>query len=194
MLNLASETAPGWVENALRERDAILLDHAHCEKKAAGAAVNLLFRYPQHAFLQAPLAELAREELEHFERLLRTLEERKIPFARQRPSAYGGRLHRLVREREPERLLDTLLVCGLIEARSCERLKLLAEAWPDPGLASLYRDLLASEARHHGLYVELAQQLAPVDEVRARLAALAVREAEILTEPAPAVRLHSGTA
>jgi tRNA-(ms[2]io[6]A)-hydroxylase len=197
VLNLASQTDPDWVERVRSTRsnlDAVLLDHAHCEKKAAGTAVNLLFRYPEHPFLQVPLSQLAREELVHFEQVVRRLEERGIAFERQKPSAYGGKLHRHVRPGEPERLLDVLLVAALIEARSCERFQRLAEALEsdEPELAGLYRGLLASEARHHNVYLGLARELAEPATVSARLAELARIEAAILEEPSPRVRLHSG--
>jgi tRNA-(ms[2]io[6]A)-hydroxylase len=189
VLKLASETPPSWTERALAQLDEVLLDHAHCEKKAAGVALTLLFQYPERASFQAPLAALAREELSHFEAMLGVLARRGIPFRRQRPSAYAGRLRRAASAREPARLLDLLLCSALIEARSCERLGLLAEALPDVALARLYASLRAAEARHHGLYVELACEIAPREQVAARLAALAAHEAEVLAgahEP----RLH----
>lgn len=193
MLDLASQTPRAWADRALGSLDDVLLDHAHCERKAAGAAVRMLFRYPEQRFLQEPLAALAREELAHFERVLAQLDRRGVAFARQKPSAYGGRLHQLVRAREPERLVDLLLVSSLIEARSCERFRLLAEALGDDPLAELYRDLLASEARHHRAYAELAERAAggPRAPVRDRLRELALAEAEIVGAPARSVRLHS---
>jgi tRNA 2-(methylsulfanyl)-N6-isopentenyladenosine37 hydroxylase len=195
VLELAAPTEPGWAERALAHLDELLLDHAHCERKAAGTAVNLLFRYPEHGFLQEPLARLAREELAHFEEVLRRLAERGIPFGRQRPSPYGGKLKQHMRDGEPARLIDTLLVCALIEARSCERFWLLAAAAErgarEPALARWYRGLLDAEARHHRVYVELASRLAPAAEVGARLAELALAEAAILAEPPPFPRLHT---
>jgi tRNA-(ms[2]io[6]A)-hydroxylase len=191
VLNLASESDPSWLQSALTHLDDILLDHAHCERKAAGAAVNMLFRYPEHGFLQQPISALAREELQHYERVLEELAARDVPFGRQRPSPYGGRLHSLIRAREPEHLLDLLLVRAIIEARSCERFQLLADAILEPRLAELYRGLLASEARHHGMYLELAGQVCPQAVVRERLRELADAEAEILTEPCRLVRLHT---
>lgn len=192
MLNLASETPLEWANRAADHIDEVLLDHAHCEKKAAGAAVRLLFRYPEHGFLQQPLAGLAREELAHFEQVLRVLAERGIGFARQKPSTYGGRLHACVRGGDPEQLVDVLLVSALIEARSCERFRLLSDTLEDTVLAGLYRELLASEARHHQIYVELAQELVPAVHVRDRLAELASNEAAILRVRSDRVRLHSG--
>lgn len=191
MLNLASDTPVSWARHAESQIDDLLLDHAHCEKKAAGAAVRMLFRYPQHSFLQQPMAALAGEELAHYQRVLALLDRRGVAFARQKPSAYGGRLHALVRAEEPDQLIDLLLVAALIEARSCERFRLLSETLEDDELAGLYGELLASEARHHQTYLELAQQLAAPDAVRERLAELARREAEILQAPSTRVRLHS---
>jgi len=190
-LPLAVATAPGWAAVALKDVNALLLDHAHCEKKAAGVAVRLLFQYPQHDFLLAPLSRLAREELGHFEQVLALLSARGIPFRRQRPSPYAGQLRQCVRGDEPGRLIDTLLCCALIEARSCERMQLLAEALDDAELASFYRGLLASEARHHRIYVDLAERLAPEADVRPRLAELAGREADIIAAAPETCRMHT---
>jgi tRNA-(ms[2]io[6]A)-hydroxylase len=191
MLNLAAPTEPGWARRALAEPAELLLDHAHCEKKAAGVAVRLLFQYPQHGFLLAPLSRLAREELGHFEQVLGLLDERGIEFRRQRPSPYAGRLKQLVREREPERLIDLLLCCALIEARSCERMQQLGEATDDGALAVFYRGLHAAEARHHGIYLDLARRLGSAEGVNARLAELAEHEAAILSEPSNLCRMHT---
>lgn len=192
MLRLAAATDPAWTTRALDHLDELLLDHAHLEKKAAGTAVTLLFRYPERRELQEPLARLAREELVHFEQVLAQLDRRSIGFRPLRPGPYAGRLHAAVRDREPERLLDTLLVAALIEARSCERLGLLAAALPDVDatLAALYRGLLEAEARHHGEYVRLALALFPEPDVRRRLEVLARHEAEAIAAGSLAPRLH----
>lgn len=192
MLRLAAATDPEWTTRALARLDELLLDHAHLEKKAAGTAVTLLFRYPERRVLQEPLARLAREELAHFEQVLTHLDRRGVGFRPLRPGPYAGRLHAAVRTREPDRLLDTLLVAALIEARSCERLGLLAAALPavDVPLAALYRGLLEAEARHHGEYVRLALALFPESVVRPRLEELARSEAEALAAGAPEPRLH----
>ena len=191
MLSLATPTDPAWAEEAAHALDEVLVDHAHCEKKAAGMAVQLLFRYPQHGFLLEPLSRLAREELGHFEEVLRCLERRGLAFRRQKPSPYAGRLREEIRTGEPGHLVDTLLCCALIEARSCERFGLLAEAIDDTELASFYRGLLAAEARHHRVYVELASELESQGKIRARLAELAAHEAAIVAEGSPAPRMHS---
>ncbi len=192
MLHLASRTDPEWLPRAEACLDEVLLDHAHCEKKAAGAAIKLLFAYPHHRFLQEPLAELAREELEHFQRVLALLDQRGVKYRTIRPSPYGMALHALVRRDEPERLLDLLCVSALIEARSCERFGLLAEGGSDPTVAALYSDLLASEARHHGLYAGLAAELVGREIADARLEVLAGMEADIIEQPCEWVRLHAG--
>ncbi len=191
MLKLAVATDPGWARRAVSQLDELLLDHAHCEKKAAGVAVQLIFRYPEHPFLMQPLAQLAREELAHFEEVLGWLARRGAIFGRQRPSAYAGRLRALVRAPEPERLLDLLLCSAVIEARSCERLGLLAGALADVELARFYRGLRRAEARHHGIYVDLAVQLAGRQPVASRLAQLTAHEARVLAEVPREARLHS---
>lgn len=191
MLNLAAPTRDSWLPEARAHLDSILLDHAHCEKKAASTAINLIFRYIERGELMKPLSALAREELEHFEVLLGVLEDRGIPFRRFRPSPYAGKLMKAVRPTEPERLLDTLLCCALIEARSCERMKILSQGLDQPELREMYGSLLASEARHHHGYVELAMELCGREVARARLKELAAHEAQVLREPAPEVRLHS---
>jgi tRNA-(ms[2]io[6]A)-hydroxylase len=191
VLNLASTTAGSWLDRALADFDAILLDHAHCERKAAGTALKLLFQYPDRPFLQAPVAELAREELAHFKLVLARLETRGVAFGRQRPSAYAGRLKALVRDGEPHRLVDLLLISALIEARSCERFQLLAAHHPEAAFRDFYAGLHAAEARHHGLYLQLAEGVSTEAQVRARLAQLARDEAEIIAEGNDPVRLHS---
>ncbi len=190
-MSLAAPTDPAWAEGAAEALDEVLVDHAHCEKKAAGMAVQLLFRYPQHGFLLEPLSRMAREELAHFEEVLRFLERRGVVFRRQKPSPYAGRLRGEIRTSEPGHLVDTLLCCALIEARSCERFQLLAQAVDDVELASFYGGLLAAEARHHRVYVELAGKLEPEQKLRTRLAQLAAREAAIVAEGSAEPRMHS---
>ena len=186
-----STTDRAWALRALAHLDEILVDHAHCEKKAASTAVSLLFKYPDRPALLAPLSRLAREELAHFEEVLTALAARGIRFRHQMPSPYAAGLQRAVRSREPERLLDALLCSALIEARSCERLRLLAGALDDAALAELYRGLLAAEARHHQTYIELATTVAPLRQVHERLSALAAHEASVLAAAPPLPRLHT---
>ena len=133
---LVEPTSQAWVEMAIANLDEILLDHSHCERKAASAALNLMFRYPSSTKLVHMLTAIAKEELEHFEQVNQWLERRGVPLAPLNAPPYGGKLKALVRRQEPERMLDFLLVSGLIEARSHERLGLIAEHCPDPELAA----------------------------------------------------------
>lgn len=192
MLRLASTTDASWLERVLPHCDELLLEQAHLERKAASAALTLMFTYQHLEAIQQPLSELAREELEHHELVLALLRKRGTPFGRQIPSRYFSRLRDAIRPREPERGVDAMLVGALIEARSFERMRLLADALaePDAELAALYRSLLASEARHHALYVDLAQQCYPEHDVLGRLRELAAHEAQILADGPPEVRLH----
>lgn len=205
MLHLASNTPSGWAERACRDLAGLLKDHAHLEKKAASTAINLMFRYPEHATLLTELSKLAREELEHFELVLAHLHKRGIKFERQHPAPYAGRLREVMRPNDPERMLDSLLVCAVIEARSCERMRLFAEyleaerargaTWIDENgsdLVALYRGLLASEARHHRLYLDLAEAVFPREMVGQRFAIVTEHEANILSEAPHESRLHSG--
>jgi tRNA-(ms[2]io[6]A)-hydroxylase len=188
---LAAPSAAAWLEQALAHPDTVLIDHAHCERKAAGAALQLMFRYPSDGDLAAVLSPLAREELEHFELVQRLMIRRQIPLRPLAAPPYGAGLARLVRRQEPQRLLDSLLVAGLIEARSHERMGLLACHSPDPELAGLYGDLLASEARHFGLYWVLAERRFPRSQVIGRLEELAQAEAALLAQLHPQPRMHS---
>jgi len=171
--------------------DDVIIDHAHCEKKAAGVAMNLLFSYVDHVELARAMTEIVNEELEHFRLVLDILERRGIPFRKLKPSSYGSRLHDLIRKEEPARAVDRLLVAGLIEARSCERFSVLADHVTDEELAGFYRSLFESEARHHSTYVRLACDFMPEEVVRQRLHELAAAEAEILDAGDPYARMHS---
>jgi len=191
MLNLASETAASWAPQAEAQLDVLLLDHAHCEKKAASTALNMMFRYADDQELVATLSPIAREELQHFELMLGILRERGLEFKRLEPSLYAAKLYKAVRRAEPQRLLDTLLVCSLIEARSCERMKILSESLSDAKLAGFYKSLLASEARHHHVYVDMALGRYERQQVFDRLEELAAHEANVLGVDEPALRMHS---
>lgn len=191
MLGLASVTPPAWAERVVAQLDEVLVDHAHCEKKAASTAVSLLFRYPGEQALLVPLAACAREELSHFEQVVAEIAARGLALRHLVPSPYAGRLLAAIRPHEPARLVDTLLCLALIEARSCERLRLLADALAEERLGTLYRSLLASEVRHHATYVALAETVAPRPEVRARLDALSLHEAAVLAAVPPMPRIHA---
>ena len=193
MLRLASSTDSSWVTRALNALDVILIDHAHCEKKAASSALNFIFRYPEYLELMSPLSELAREELRHFEQVLSVMSKRTISFRRLEPSLYAGRLISIVRKSEPERMLDMMICAAMIEARSCERMTILAEALrdTDPSLAQFYRGLLACEARHHQTYLNILKPYFEAEVIASRVQEIAEHEASVLIEPDTNVRLHS---
>ena len=191
MLSLQSASAARWFAQVDTSLDQILIDHAHCEKKAAGVAMNLLFSYVDNVALARAMTEIVNEELEHFRLVLDLLERRGIPFQKLTPSSYGQRLHEFIRKEEPGRAVDRLLVAGLIEARSCERFSLLADHVADQELRDFYRGLFESEARHHSTYVRLACDFAAEDAVRERLHWLAAAEAAIIATGDPLPRMHS---
>ena len=191
MLSLRSDTSQRWLEQVDSHLDEILIDHAHCEKKAAGTAMNLMFAYVEHEELCREMTEIVKEELEHFLLVLDLLRRRDIKFKRLRPGPYGPKLHELIRKQEPGRAVDRLLVAGLIEARSCERFDLLRQHVRDQELANFYGSLFESEARHHTTYVRLAKLFADPDDVQSRLSELAQAEAAIIAVGDLLPRMHS---
>ena len=174
--------------------DLLLIDHAHCERKAAGVALQLMFRYPAEPGLGEALSPLAREELEHFELVLQVLQRRGLALRPLPAPAYGAQLSKAVRRDEPHRMLDSFLVAGLIEARSHERMALLADHAQEPELRALYAELLASEARHFGLYWVLAEERFGREATMARLQELASVELDALCgelNSPDALRMHA---
>ncbi len=192
MLGLKAPTPPRWLEQVDRDLPSILVDHAHCEKKAAATAMNLITAYgSRHPEICRELSAIVVEELDHFNQVLDLLERRQVSFASQRPSRYGSELNRLVRSDEPGRAIDRLLVASLIEARSCERFSLLRDHVSDRPLANFYASLFESEARHHSTYVQLARHFGQESAVRQRLDVLADLEAQIILEGDRLPRMHS---
>jgi tRNA-(ms[2]io[6]A)-hydroxylase len=191
---LTCPSSSQWLEQAIARSDLVLIDHAHCERKAAGAALQLMFRYPGDAALAAVLSPIAREELEHFEQVVALLERRGLALRPLPAPPYGAALASQVRREEPGRMLDSFLVAGLIEARSHERMALLAAHSSDSELRDLYAGLLASEARHFGAYWLLCEQRWPRAVVVERLQQLAPLETRALAGEASGpehVRMHS---
>lgn len=186
-------TPDEWVDEACRRIPELLLDHANCELKAASTALGFLYRYPDRTVLAQRMSRLAREELRHFEQVRSIMQDMNVPFDRLSASRYAGGLRAAVRDDEPHKLLDLLLVGALIEARSCERFAKLAPHLPSK-LGKFYSGLLASEARHFEHYIELAKTECEVsdDEVEARLTELKQLEANLITDPDPQFRFHSG--
>jgi tRNA-(ms[2]io[6]A)-hydroxylase len=180
-----------WVDWALRNPEILLIDHANCEKKAASTALNLMYRYVGHYQLLNKLSRLAREELRHFEQVIGIMKNRGIEYVQISASRYAGGLRDEVRSSEPGRLVDTLLVGAIIEARSCERFAALAPELDDE-LGRFYGSLLKSESRHFRDYLALARTASSAGEVEERLATLLARERELIESPDREFRFHSG--
>ncbi len=188
---LASQTSSKWLEQVIANPMDLLLDHAHCEKKAAGVALQLMFRYANEPGISELLSPLAREELEHFEMVLALLKARGRKLELLPAPPYGAVLTSKIRKEEPLRMLDSFLVAGIIEARSHERMSLLASNMPDNELRQLYEKLLASEAKHFGIYWLLSENRFDRKQIIVRLEELALLEAEILSDLYPGARMHS---
>ena len=191
---LKAPTSWSWVEQANACPMEVLIDHAHCERKAAGSAVQMMFRYLCEPGLGEVLSPLAREELEHFEQVLVVIKARGRYLEPLPSPGYGAELAKHIRKAEPHRMLDSFLVAGLSEARSHERMALLAEHSPDSELRQLYGDLLTSEARHFGLYWTLAESRWSREVIKPRLEELAAHESRALDgklDDPRDVRMHS---
>ncbi len=186
-------TPEAWLDAASGRLPELLLDHANCELKAASTALGFLYRYPERTALAQRMSRLAREELRHFEQVRSIMDEMQVPFERLTASRYAGGLREAVRDEEPLKLLDMLLIGALIEARSCERFARLVPRLPER-LARFYGGLLASEARHFEHYLGFALTETGVSraELDERLAELKVVEASLITAPDPRFRFHSG--
>jgi tRNA-(ms[2]io[6]A)-hydroxylase len=191
VLSLHIPTPERWLKQVEDHLDLLLIDHAHCEKKAAGVAMNLLFSYVEHAKLTRAMTEIVQEELDHFHQVRAILDRRGIRFYKLSPSQYGAKLHELVNKQEPQRAVDRLLIAALIEARSCERFGLLRDRLADRELADFYGSLFESEARHHSTYVRLAKEFQPEEAVRRRLAELAEAEGAMIGAGEVQPRMHS---
>ena len=174
-------TARAWTTQAIDHFDEVLVDHAHCEKKAAAHALSMLAAFPQVPGLPRAMARLAREEAGHLGQVLALMEKRGLTLGRDPGDPYAQGLQQAVRQPARERLLDRLLISALIEARSEERLRLLAGALPDPELRDFYARLAASEAGHFKLFLRLARNSTDV-EFQPRLEALLREEARLVRE------------
>lgn len=183
MLGLLTPTLPTWVEAVERDLDRLLQDHAHCELKAAQSALSLAARFGGEApELVLPLLALANEETEHVAMVHERMRARGVTMSLPDRDDYVVMLRKAANEDGGgyPPLLDRLLVSALVEARSCERFRLLAEHLGDASLRAFYADLMASEARHHRLFASAAEERFGASEARARFATLVKREAEIV--------------
>ena len=183
ILRLKLPTDPRWANVAGKNIGDILVDHAYCEQKAATSGISLIVKYPDKERLVKEMTALVAEEWSHFERVLEELKKRNLPLGRNRPDEYVVELMKHIRKgglRERQ-LMDQLLVNALIEARSCERFKMLWKNIQDEGLQKFYYELMVSEAGHYVSFVKLAKAYMPADEVEARLQELLQIEAGIIS-------------
>lgn len=190
MFKLRKTTQPAWLEAVLANFDAFLVDHAACERKASATAMAFVVRYPDRVALLEPMIALAREELEHFHQVYRLIERRGLRLVGDEKDPYVTALLELVRTGRDERLLDRLLVAGVVEARGCERFGLIAAAVQEPELQRFYDDITRAEARHHGLFLRLARAYFPAEAIDARLDTVLAREAEVVAGLALRPALH----
>ncbi|NJN52441.1 MAG: tRNA-(ms[2]io[6]A)-hydroxylase [Gammaproteobacteria bacterium] len=187
---LACRTPDAWLACASRERATLLIDHANCEKKAAGNALSLLYRYTDQPDLLAVLSPLAREELLHFEQVVSLMTRIGVAYTHVTPSRYVANLKGLIRNHEPVRLLDTMLVSAVVEARSCERFARLAEVFDDE-VGRYYARLVAAERRHFHDYLELAHRYDD-GSLKAQLEGILRRDSELIESEDSQFRFHSG--
>jgi tRNA-(ms[2]io[6]A)-hydroxylase len=180
---------PAWLAVALDDLDSVHADHLHCERKAAQSALSLIRSYPERVDLVTQMARLAHDETRHVVQVAALMARRGQPASYDHGDDYAAALRKLMRTREPERLLDRLLVFAIIEGRSAERLGLLAEALGDPRSRELYASLATAEVRHRDIFLALARDAAP-DTWRARATELATVEAELLAHRTPTARIH----
>jgi tRNA-(ms[2]io[6]A)-hydroxylase len=188
---LGCRTPDAWVEAALSQQDVMLIDHKNCEFKAASTALSMIAKYGAYSDLVIMMSRLAREELVHHEQVLRLMKKRKIEWRPLSASRYASGLRAVVRSHEPVKLVDTLVVGAIIEARSCERFEALVPHL-DEELGRFYHGLLKSEARHFQGYLKLAYQYGDAADVDRVIEKVRVVEAGLIDSPDSEFRFHSG--
>lgn len=189
---LGCRTTQSWVDAALANLPLLIQDHANCEKKAAGTAMNLIFRYEFSYDLQRKLAQLIREEMLHYEQVIGIMHERNQEWEYLSAGRYAKGMLKHKRTHEPVAMIDVLIIGAFIEARSCERFAMLSEVIDDAVLAKYYRYLLKSESRHFEDYLALAQSLS-CDDINERVKFFKEVEAELIVKPDNELRFHSGS-
>ena len=188
---LPCRTPDAWLSAAVTSLPILMIDHANCEKKAAATAMSLMHRYTDNTPLLNKMSRLAREELRHFEQVLKLMTQRGIAYESVTASRYAQTLRGKVRKKDPHTLVDTLIVGALIEARSCERFAALAPH-VDATLRDFYISLLKSESRHFADYISLAKNLEDAGVVQDRLALFRSLEKELIESEDTEIRFHSG--
>ncbi len=192
MLGLKLATDPRWVNIVEKDIAEILTDHAWCEQKAASNAISLTVHFPDHTELVNAMIELAMEELSHFKMVVQKLTERGLKLGHQRKDKYVNDLLYFIRKGGDKKtvLLDKLLFAAMIEARSCERFRILSENISDEDLKTFYRDLMESEAGHYKLFISLARQYVEREIVDKRWNEFLEYEAKVISKYGKAVSMH----
>ena len=186
---LYSPTPKAWIDKALNSLEILLIDHAHCEKKAASSAISLIHKYP-HYNLAKILSPLAREELLHFEQVLRLIDQHGFKYKNLKSGKYAQTLHDASSNQEPDKLKDSLVISSLIEARSCERFHALIPFLSDK-LKKFYSKLYEAEARHCDLYLDIHCDIFDEDWSD-RLKHLSSIESNFINQKDNLFRFHSG--
>ncbi|MEL7221828.1 MAG: tRNA-(ms[2]io[6]A)-hydroxylase [Bacteroidota bacterium] len=184
MLGLQLPTDPRWVNLAEMDLAEILTDHAYCEQKATTSCISLIQAYPEREELVRELAPIVTEEWGHFRLVLRELEKRGLQLGRQRKDQYVNKLLAFQKKggSRDDKLLEKLLICALIEARSCERFRLLSLHISDDDLKAFYHRFMVSEAGHYVLFIELARKYFGAERANARWKEYLAYEAEVMNE------------
>ena len=194
MLKLKMKTDPLWVKHIAEQNlSEILTDHAWCEQKAASSAISLIVQYPEHEELVKEMTELVQEEWGHFRMVLREIKKRGYELGRERKDSYVNELMKFIKGKGKSReaaLVDKLLFAAMIEARSCERFKVLSENISDEALAQFYHKLMISEARHYTLFIKLAKQLCPGEDVDGRWEEFLAYEGEVISRYGKGEGIH----
>lgn len=183
-LGLELPTDPRWVDIAKKTIGEILIDHAYCEQKAASSCISLIVQYPEKEKLVERLTPVVAEEWSHFERVIAELKKRGIALGKQRRDEYVEALQKILKKggSREEQLVEKLLMNALIEARSCERFRILWKNIPDQALSAFYYELMVSEAGHYKTFLALAKEYAPPENVMERWRQLLAAEAEIVSK------------
>lgn len=192
MLGLKLPTDPRWADIAENNLEEILTDHAFCEQKAASTAISLIVKYPECSDLVRAMTDLAREEMEHFQRVHEIILKRGWILGRERKDDYVNELFKIVRTGYVRNivLVDRLLFSALVEARSCERFRVLSEKLKDRELAAFYHELMISEATHYTLFIGFARQYAEGVDVDKRWKEFLEYEAGIISKYGKKEQMH----
>lgn len=181
-------TPPSWASRVTKNLELLLIDHAHCERKAAQTAMTLIYRFPAHPFVPS-LSKLVREEMVHFEQVIKHMGRRDIFYRSLKPSEYGAFMGKMINKDPKHLLIDTLIVAAIIEARSCERMEIISR-FLDGDLKRFYQRLHDAEKRHCIQYLNFAQQCSS-DPIKPKLFAFAKQESNWLNQKSNLVRFHS---